>query len=388
MTSTYTSAGITLDRYADILTRLIALAEAQWGTTVNTAEDEILGHILRNIALLQGEINEVVQSVYDGYSITNSSGTQLDGLVELVGLERQSAAYSTITLSFTSTETTTVPAGTQVSSSTTGLVFATDSALSLTGVETATVAATCTVTGENNVAADELDTLDTPVFGVDTTVTSYNLTNTATPGRDRETDSELKARHTNAVAGSGTQDTSSIYAAVSEVPGVSNLAVTENDTNATVDSVPAHSVYVVVYGGSDDDVATAIANNITAGVATYGTDENIDVYNSTTGQTKTINFDRATAIPIYVKLDYTAETGVFPSDGESQISDALVAYFATLDIGEDVVFNKLYRPIYGIPGVDINNLYIKTSAPADAQVDISIAADEIATLVAANITFV
>ena len=145
MTSTYTSGNVTLDRYADILTRLVALAESQWGTSVNTAEDEILGHLLRNIALLIGEINEVVQEVYDGSSVANSSGTQLDNLVELIGLTRQSAAYSTATVTFTATAATTVPAGTRVSTSTTGLVFATDSALAFTAAGSDSVAATCTV---------------------------------------------------------------------------------------------------------------------------------------------------------------------------------------------------------------------------------------------------
>lgn len=387
MTSTYTSGNVTLDKYIDALNRLVALAQAQWGTSVNTAEDEILGHILRNIALLVGEINEVVQSVYDGFAVSNSSGTQLDNLMELIGLDRQAAAYSTATLSIKAIRDTVVPAGSRFSTSTTGLVFATDTALTFAEASypaTKTVASTCTITGDNNAAIAEIDTVDTPIFGLDDTLPVTNLA-AAIPGRDRETDAELKARHTTATSGSGAQDTSSIYEAVAAVTGVSSVDVVENDTSATVDSVPAHAVHVVVVGGSDANVAAAIGNNIVSGVSTYGS-TSVDVYNSTTGRTKTVNFDRATPVPIYIDIEYTPETGVFPTNGEALIKEYLVDLFSELNIGDDVIYNKLYRPIYTVPGVDLSSLEVDVVDPPTGTSDIAITSLQIATLSSSNIT--
>ncbi|NIS15869.1 MAG: hypothetical protein GWN96_06475, partial [candidate division Zixibacteria bacterium] len=49
MTSTYDETGIVLDRYADILARYVALLEGEFGESIDTSEDEYVGHTIRNI---------------------------------------------------------------------------------------------------------------------------------------------------------------------------------------------------------------------------------------------------------------------------------------------------------------------------------------------------
>jgi len=88
MTSTFNSAGVAMNTYADILARAIVLAKQQWSSSVDTSEDEYLGHIMRNIALELGDTNDVVQEVYDQSCILNSTGTKLDNMVALVGMGR------------------------------------------------------------------------------------------------------------------------------------------------------------------------------------------------------------------------------------------------------------------------------------------------------------
>ena len=381
MTSTYNSAGVTMDRYSDILSRSIVLAKEQWTDSVDTSEDEFLGHILRNIALYLGETNEVVQETYDAQSVSNSTGTKLDHNVELVGMTRNSAAYSTVTLTLTSDRATTVPAGTLYKTAA-DVNFATDTALVFTGAGSSTVTATCNVTGPYEAGAGTITTIVNTVSGI-TAVTNAAA---ATPGSNRETDSELKTRHTSITATSGEDDLASIVEAVSAVSGVSKVLAVENDTDAVdADGLPARTIHVITVGGAAADIGAAIDNNKTATVATYGSNT-VNVYNTDNGQTKSINYDSAVDLDLYVIVERTKVSGVYPDDGDAQIKANLIAHFADFKIGEDVVYNALFSSIYSVAGIVLNDLFIGTAASPTGTADIAVTNLQIADLIEANIT--
>lgn len=366
MTSSFDSTGITLDRYADIKTRLETLAKAQWGESVNLDEDQLLGWLINTVSLLLGEINEIVQDDYDSGSVANSTGAKLDNLLELIGIERQAAAYSTATLTLTATAATTVPAGTQYKTAA-GVVFATDEALVFTAAGSDDVDATCTIVGANEAAIGEINTIVNSVYGISTVTNAA----AATPGRAREEDSELKVRHTNAVATSGEQDAASIFEAVSEVTGVSATYVYDNDTaSVAADGTPAYSIHVSVIGGAAADIGAAIANNKVAGTPTYGS-QTVEVWDSTTKQAKDINYDIAVAVPLYIDIEGTSQSGIWPDDGEDQMRAALTDLIDDLQIGDDLIFNSLYAAIYAIPGFVCTSLKVDTADPPTGTSDIT-----------------
>ena len=382
MTSTFNSAGVAMNTYADILARAIVLARQQWSSSVDTSEDEYLGHIMRNIALELGDTNDVVQEVYDQSCILNSTGTKLDNMIALVGMERLQAAYSTVTLTITADKATTVPAGSRFSTEA-GVIFATDEELVFAAAGSSDVDATCTVTGPYEAAISEVNTVVTSIYGV----ASDGVDNAvaATPGRNRETATELKARHTIAMATSGEDDVSAIYLAVSQVSGVSALRVFENDTDSAIGVIPARTIHVVTIGGDADEIAAAISNNKAATVATYGS-QSVDVYNTTTGQTKTINYDIGSTVPIHINIEYTPVAGVFPDNGEDLIREYLIDFFEDYKIGDDVIYTSLYKPIYSVAGIIVDVFEIHTSDPPTGHTsDITIDIDELATLVTGNI---
>ena len=380
MTSTYDSTGITLDRYSDVLARLIVLCKEEWGDSVNTDEDGFLGHMIRLISLLVAENNEVLQDVYDAMSVTNATGTRLASLLELIGMERQTSAYSTATLTLTASKATTVPAGSQYKTDA-GVIFATDSDLVFTAAGSSTVAATCTIVGPFNAAKYEIDTIVTSVYGITAVLNDA----AATPGRYQETDTELKERHTIAVSTSGDSDAASIYEAVSAVTGVSNVSVVENDTAATVNSIPPHGIHVIVQGGDEDDIAEAIALTKTTGVPTYG-DEDISYYDTTTRQAKTIYFDQAVEVLIYIDIEATVDATA-PEDWQEQVETNILALFDDLRIGDDVIYTTLYRPIYDVAGVTVTSLEIGEAPSPSGTSNITIDSTELAYTTAAAIAF-
>jgi len=360
--STYDETGIVMDPYADVKSGMDDAAKDVWGESINLAPDSYLGHDIELNAQLHGSANQIVQDVYDSFRVTGASGTPLDSLVALVGLERQAAAYSTVTLSLTASVPTTVAAG-SIYATLSGVRFATDSDLVFAAAGTDTVAATCTEVGENNAAAGEIDQQITTTYGI-TAVTNAAA---AVPGRIRETDPELRARHSTAVSTSGDNDSASIYEAVSAVTGVSSVYI-DNDTHNG-------RVGVSVIGGSDDDVATAIYNNLTVGVATYGT-SSVDVYDETTRQITTIYFTRASNVDTYITMTITTVSGLFPDDGQTQIKTAISTFYDGLEINDDVVHNSLFAPIYSIDGVTVNSLFIDVTASPTGTSNIEIDIDE------------
>jgi hypothetical protein len=357
MTSTFDEFGLVLDKYADILAQLHELARAQWGDSIDLESDSYDGHIYELISLINAEINEIVQDKFDQDNIANATGAALDAGVAFIGMVRQSAAASTVQqIQLTAAKALTVPAG-SIYSTSTGVDFTTDVDLVFTGASADSVAGTCTVTGAIDVAIGELNTITTSISGI-TAVTNLDA---AVPGRLRQGDTELKKAHTLATETSGDNDTSSIFEALYQVTGVAHIYIDDNDTNETVDSVPAHNIYTVVIGGTDDDVATAIYNNKTSGVPTFGTDESVSVYNSVTSQSKTINFDRGAEVSCYVEMTIQKVTGLYPDDGDNTIKEGIAAMFEDKTLNDDVVYNELWGKIYAVPGVIVDSLYLGLS---------------------------
>lgn len=88
-------------------------------------------------------------------------------------------------------------------------------------------------------------------------------------------DFEQRRRASVSIGGAGMVE--SLRAELWRIPGVADVYVTDNDTDAAVTrgitsvEIPPHSLYVAVFGGSDEDVATAIWRKKPCGCGTSGT---------------------------------------------------------------------------------------------------------------------
>ena len=97
--STFDSTGLMMDRYADLLEAAILAAQAKWGDGIKTDEDELLGHLLRQVCLLGGELNELLQDVYDSKSVSKAATSEL--LAKMTWRCRLSTAMKALELSTT-----------------------------------------------------------------------------------------------------------------------------------------------------------------------------------------------------------------------------------------------------------------------------------------------
>jgi uncharacterized phage protein gp47/JayE len=152
-------------------------------------------------------------------------------------------------------------------------------------------------------------------------------------GEDREGDEELRKRafDDNSLGGAATLD--AIGAAVREVENVKSVVVNRNREDSSVNGLPPHSFEVVVYGGSNENIANAlhrvesIDSHDVGGV--NGKLQTFDVYSETTQDTETISWSS----PYELKLNITLDLIVSDSFvGEEEITSIVAKYIGGTDV--------------------------------------------------------
>jgi hypothetical protein len=357
-----------MDRYADILQDFIDLAVAWKGESISTDEEELLGHLFRQVAYQLDTVNEKVQQIFDNMGISNNSGVPLANVLELIGMAFQSEAASTATVTCTVSKATTIPTGSVVRTAA-NVYFTTDEALVFVASGSDDVGVTCTVNGPNAAGIGEINTIVSSVSGW-TAVTNAAA---ATPGRLQESSAEVKARHTTAVSTSGERDSASVSESVGNVSGVSAVLVDDD----------VYPVKVYVIGGDSDAVAEAIDNQLTMGILTAGT-TSVDVYNETTKRDRTISYTLANNLDIYCDISIQT-TATFPEDGDDQIKAAIVALSDSQLIDDDVIYLKIPGAVYQVPGLILVTAYIGTAPSPSGTSDITVSKTQRAVFSADNI---
>lgn len=241
-----------------------------------------------------------------------------------------------------------VPGGIRVLASQTATLNITLSAsLAATQLGTTTTART-SVRMPEATAPGDLNSMVTLVPGV----TSVTNPLPGTVGRLDETDAELRARYETGVYRLGAATLPSIAPNImANVAGVTDIRVFANNTDATANGRLPHSIHVVVEGGLDEAVARAIYNYKAGGIDTNGAV--VRTLQTAEGD-QVIKFDRPTRVYVWVRATVTllpAAEEAFPASGFEDIRRAIADMGARQKIGQDVVLQKYFGPIYRTPGV-------------------------------------
>lgn len=237
--------------------------------------------------------------------------------------------------------------------------------LTVTRVGTGVIAQTIDLIPEE-AAVGDLNTIVTLVSG-------WTMVNNRTPGsvgRTEETDAELRTRYVTGVYQFGAGTLPSIAPNIlNDVPGVIDIRVYQNDTDTTDEygRVP-HSIHVIVDGGLEDLIASAIYRYKGAGIDTNG--DIVREFATSEGQ-QTIRFDRPEPVYIWVRAELTLlppEEEAFPSDGFQRVQQAIIETGIEHTIGQDVIRQRFFGPIYrstsGIGEVDLR-IFASTNPAAN-----------------------
>jgi uncharacterized phage protein gp47/JayE len=296
---------------------------------------------------------DLTESLYNMMFVDNSEDVPLDNLVALNNKKRLGAETSKIKGAVvTGTPGKVIPVGFKASVDGNDLaVFETVDPWTIGGGGTVEIDMESTETGKIYAPAGTLTNIVTAESGID----SITNPTDADLGRPIETNAELKTRRAAQISTSGSSNDDGIAAAiVNEVENVIEARVRSNRKGYEVNGQPANSYTAYVRGGDDQEIADKIWEVGNGGIQPYG-DIEVTVVDRN-GEDQTVGFSRITEQSIEAEITLQRNTDsteglVYPSNGDEQVKDALVAYFANFTSGRDIINSQTYTPINTIPGI-------------------------------------
>lgn len=341
----FTADGISAQTFDEIYTELADAYRAIYGADINLDPDSPDGQRVGIESTARLDLQSFGLTLYSQLDPSSAMGQALNRLIKFAGITRRPATRSQVDVTLTTDRALTLPADYTVEDD--------------LGQEWTTLNAVAVVSGPNtvtlfaaNFGAVEADanTVTEPttiVLGV----TSVTNPAAATVGREEETDAELRIRRNRSLENPATSSVGGLFSVVGNLPNVTDLAIYENDkdTRDTVRDIGPNTIWLVVEGGSVDEIAETIAKNKTGGTPLKGAVTGI--YKETLVRpngaefviTHEMVFDRPTEVPIRVRLNATRKTSSDPVD-TAEIAAQLAA--RTFVIFENAIASDLYRNVY------------------------------------------
>jgi uncharacterized phage protein gp47/JayE len=337
------ASGLHIPTYQDIEDYLVEQARAIYGSDIYLENDSQDFQFIAANALVMYDTLLSVQLAYNSRSPVTAVGTGLDGVVAINGLVREGATNSQVTVTLTGTAFTLITNG--LVSDINGNVWVLPTSVTIEEDGNVTVTATAQASGAITALAGQVVIIQTPTLGW----TSVTNPSAATPGRNAESDSELRARQQIAVANPSQGLTTGILGGVLSVAGVVTAQLYENDTSAPLSEIndvynpydfPAHSITLVVDGGDGQAIADAIGVRKTPGAGMSG--DQVYTYTDRYGVPTQISFWRPIDTPIKVDLTITPLYGYTSAIGDA-VKSALVNYLNSLTAGQSVIISELWQ---------------------------------------------
>lgn len=372
-----TENGFVRKPVADVVANLNNKFIAAFGSNFDISPESPDGQYIGIMADEIASCWEQAEQVFNAFRPGAVSGIGLDNICELTNTVRYVDKPSQATVLCKGDSGTVVPAGSVVTDGT--MRFTLDTDVTLPG----DVTVIAEEAGEYYIAPNSINKIVTPVAGW----TSVNNETAGETGINYEPDPQLRARRERTTAVSSTATVEAIYASLADLD-IDYIRVRDNDTGSPIGNQPSGTVFVVVDGGTSNDIARRIYNAKTGGVPTHG-DITITVTDSK-GYPHDIHFSRPTYTDIYVKGTFRrrANANLSSNDAIRQLTEATVNYLNSLQPGQSVVWSNMFAPIMAATqSLEIDSLFIGIAPNPTGTATIDLDIDKRARGVAANITY-
>lgn len=208
-----------------------------------------------------------------------------------------------------------------------------------------------------------------------------NPANNYITGATGESDSEFRTRRNQSVTMPSQGFSDSIEAQLLALNNVTQAKAYQNRGNTTQNGIPPHTVWVVVEGGSSDDIGRVIYNNLPPGIPMKG-ETSVEVLRPN-GSYETIYYDTPTAVPIYIRMDIQVMSGAIDQDYIKQQLSLI-----TFNIGESAESVNIAAAVKDIITTNGSPYNVDLSLDESSWSDIITPSglDEYFTIIADNIT--
>lgn len=301
--------GLTIKTLSDLKTELTDDLKTIFGDDINVDSPAPDGQLIGILCQVGRDLRELLSSVCSSFDPEQASGTLLDERVDINGITRKGATFTITPVNITVDRTVNLIGLDDASESidfSSSIYQVKDDA----GTKFALLASETLTVGTHSLqfravdignVAVTINTITTPVTAVAGVTAISNTSSITQQGEDEETDAALRVRRERSVSLTSQGYTDAIEAAIKNLDGVTACIVNENDTNLTdSNGIPPHSIWVVVEGGDDDEIAAAIYAKRPAGIGMKGNEE---IYvTRANGTIVVMRFDRSITVNLYVHM--------------------------------------------------------------------------------------
>lgn len=307
-----------------------------YGQDVNLDADTQDGQWVTHIAQTQYDIASLCAATFNRFSPSTAEGDALRRQIKINGIKANPATHSTVDVVIVGTEGTVITNGKVRDSADNS--WSLPASVTIPASGQITVTATADEDGPIEAAAGAVSRIGTPTDGW----ISVSNPSIAVPGKDAQSDAELRILQTNSTAQPSQSILQGIQGELLSLDGVTRLRMYENDTSETDDNgIPSHSISAVVEGGDSNAIAEVIRRRKTAGTGTYGTTS--IVLTDSAMMPITIKFFRPTTVSVKVKVTIDPLVG-YASTYAEELKQQVCDYINSLGIGSTLYLSKLYVP--------------------------------------------
>jgi len=326
MPNVINASGITIQTYAEILEAIVngtidvAGLKSIYGDDINVDSNSPDGQMINILALSKEDILDLIVSSYNSKDPDQAVGVALDAVSQLCGITRKGGTYTEVVIAVTVDRTVNLVGiddsdSPYTISDSNGNKFYLLESVSLSA-GTTSVNFRAVDIGYVQVLANTITTPVTIILGV----TSVN--NPAVPyqtGEDQETDADLRLRRQASVALASQGMIEGLYAGLLTLDGVAEVVIYENVTNDVDDNgVPAHSIWVIISGGTAADIGAMIYKYRNAGCGMKG-DITVTII-QVDGTSYEVYYTVAVDVNLHVKFALDSKTGAVIDEDALKLS--------------------------------------------------------------------
>ena len=385
-----TSNGYTAPDTLELVENMGANAQSSWGPLIDVSTDSDLGYFNGVNAIEISNVFSDLKEFYTNLNPNNSEGRMLENICLFTGIVKQGLTYSTGVVTFTGDTGTVIDKDTVLYvDGDSSRRFTTANEVTIDSEGTARVNVTSEVQDAIAAPVGTLTQLETPITGV-TSLTNTREISLGSP--TVETEAKLRARRNNTLTIGGNGTPSAIHAALAQLDGVTSVRIINNNTSKWTEKGttgiyrPPNSFEAIIENGFNEDIIKVLT------VVSSGTSEMFGdltaFYTDVTGNNHLVRYSRPSELTIYATVEYTLyDEEVFPEDGEARIATEMEEWASTeYQLGVDVLVDRLYVPIFNVPGVARATIIVGSSQEVQSDTDVSVELYEKAILLTENIS--
>lgn len=309
--------GITIQTLPDITTEILSGTAdypgmlAIYGSDINVLPSSPDGQMINIVAQAKLDMLQFIVQAFSSFDPDQAVGVVLDQRCAINGVVREAGTYSVTPVTVTATAAVsiagldTAPDAPFTVSDAAGTKWYLQAAHAFSGAGSASLSFQAALLGATTPVLNTITTIVTAILGISAV---NNPASATTIGTNEESDAALRLRRQKSVSLPSRGYYEGLLGALVDTAGVTSVNLLENDTDSTdANGIPSHSIWAIVNGGLDADIANVIYVKRNAGCGMKGAVS--VVVTRPNSQTITIRFDRQTNETLWVSFNLTAVTG-------------------------------------------------------------------------------